>query len=156
MKNKITHELLKEAIVVEVENENKKGVGRPTIFTNVALSKLKQAFLWGCTDKEACFYANISLPAFYRYLKENPEFRDEKDQFKTNITIIARVAIMKGLSDPWLAMRYLERKRPEEFGLKQKVEITTKSASTITDEEFNKILDIYMQNRKKQIEGEKS
>lgn len=160
MKNnkEITNELLEKAIVVEVENQGEKGVGRPTIFTKVALSKLKQAFLWGCTNKEACFYADVSLPAFYRYLKENPEFRDEKELLKCNLTMLARIAIMKGINDPRIAMRYLEKKKPEEFGRGRKVEVITKSDPVlqITDAELEQMFKTYMENRKIQIEGEKS
>lgn len=156
--NEISKELLEKTIIVEVENQRQKIAGRPTVFTKVALSKLKQAFLLGCSDKEACFYADISRPAFYRYSKENLEFRDEKERLKTNLTIIARIAIMKGLSNPRIALRYLEKKLPEEFGLRQKARINAKPEPIplITDAEFEEILKIYTENHKNQIGGEKN
>ena len=37
-----------------------KAVGRPTIMTPQVLQKLELAFSYGCTDDEACFFADIA------------------------------------------------------------------------------------------------
>ena len=53
-------------------------MARPTKMTGEAVSKLEKAFLMGCTDLEACVYAEISKHCLYRYEEKNPEFRDRK------------------------------------------------------------------------------
>lgn len=44
--------------------------GRPTVMTKQALSKLRTAFMIGCTDKEACIHAGISESVLYRFCKK--------------------------------------------------------------------------------------
>ena len=51
-----------------------KAVGRPTIMTPQVLQKLELAFSYGCTDDEACFFADIAPATLYNYQKEYPEF----------------------------------------------------------------------------------
>lgn len=46
------------------------------------LSKLEQAWLWGCTDKEACLWAGISVVALQRYQNKDEEFRGQKQLFQ--------------------------------------------------------------------------
>ena len=56
--------------------------GRPTKMTPECISKLEDAFSWGCTDSEACCFADISMAALYRYCEKNEEFRDRKEKLK--------------------------------------------------------------------------
>ena len=46
------------------------------------LEQLKQAFSLAASDKEACAYAQISVDALYRYQRQNPEFRQQKNLLK--------------------------------------------------------------------------
>jgi hypothetical protein len=97
-------------------------VGRPTIFTEVILQKLEGAFLLDCTDEEACFVANISPSSLYNYQKENEEFLERKKALKQNPIIKARQEVIKGMDgNPELALKYLERKRRDEFNPKNTV-----------------------------------
>lgn len=87
------------------------------------VSKLEAAFASGATDKEACVYAGISRSALFRYEEENPEFRNRKLQLKAYPVLQARQTVVKAITtDPNLAFKYLERKLPNEFGAKVKVE----------------------------------
>ena len=71
----------------------------------------------GCNDQEACFLADISPSVFYNYQKRYPAFRERKDALKTRPVIIARKSVNDAMKDDgWLAMKYLQQKRPEEFG----------------------------------------
>ncbi len=54
--------------------------GRPTVVTKHVLRKLEEAFSWGCTDREAFFHANIASATFYAYQKDNPEFKERKEE----------------------------------------------------------------------------
>ena len=81
---------------------------------------LEQAFKLDATDVEACAYADISETQLYYYQRNiNPDFLVLKNKWKQTPTIIARHAVVGGLKDdPILSFRYLERKLPDEFALK--------------------------------------
>lgn len=81
------------------------------------LQKLELIFSMGGTDAEAAFYAGISLSALYSYQKEHPEFLERKQALKSSPVLKARMTIVKSLeSDPKVAMWYLSKKCPQEFG----------------------------------------
>lgn len=90
------------------------------MMTDETLRKLREAFLMGCSDVEACLYADIGTTAFYDYQKEHPEFTEEKEQLKENPVIEARQSILKHMGkDGNLALKFLERRKKDEFSLKQ-------------------------------------
>jgi len=94
--------------------------GRPTKMTKQRLGKLREAFLWGCTDSEACLYAGIHPDTLYEYQKKNVEYSEQKNVLKSNPVLLARKTVVDALtSDPKLALRFLERKASDEFSLKQ-------------------------------------
>lgn len=96
--------------------------GRKPKITNLLLGKLREAFLWGCTDREACLYADINPDTLYEYQKQHPEYTDQKELYKSNPILIARKSVVDALkTDPNLALKYLERKRSDEFSIKQTI-----------------------------------
>ena len=91
-------------------------VGRPSSFTPELIGKLEHAFSLGCSDLEACFYADISKTALYNYQKDNPEFVDRKEALKQSPTFIARNTVVREIAEKGeLALKYLERKVKAEF-----------------------------------------
>lgn len=90
--------------------------GRPTIMTPETIDKLRQAFMMGCSDREACVYANIANQTLYNYQLTNPEFLEQKMTFKAYPLIKARKTIFDNLGEVKTAQWYLERKQPKEFG----------------------------------------
>lgn len=105
--------------------------GRPSVMTEVVIQKLEQAFAMGCTDLEACLYAEISKSTFYDYIKENPEFSDRKDILKEMPVLKARESVIRHMEqDGNLAMKYLERKKKDEFASRS--ELTGKDGAAIT------------------------
>lgn len=98
-------------------------VGRPTNFTHEVLQKLEDAFSWGCTDSEACCYANISVRSLYDYCAANEAFSHRKEQLKDMPTMRARRIIDASLKDNDLntANRVIDRKE----GQKIKQDITS-------------------------------
>ena len=97
--------------------------GRRKVIDKIVLGKLREAFLWGCTDREACFYAGINPDTLYEFQKENPKYSEQKEVFKSNPILVARKSVVDALAkDPQLALKYLERKKSDEFSLKQTVE----------------------------------
>lgn len=96
---------------------NKKA-GRKTVITPYVLRKLKEAFLLGCTDREACLLAGISETALYDYQGNHQGFTEQKNIFKANPILKARQTVIKNLDDPKVAMWFLERRQKAEFSPK--------------------------------------
>lgn len=94
--------------------------GRPTKLTPETIDKLRTAFLMGCSDVEACLFADISKTALYNYQQKNPEFVDQKEQWKEQLALKARTVIANSLNnkDENTAKWYLERKKKDEFSTK--------------------------------------
>lgn len=97
--------------------EDREKVGRPTILTKDVVNKLEQAFSMGCSDLEACFYADISKQTLYNYQAKHPEFVDRKERLKERMIFKARTVIADALNknDENTAKWYLERKKKDEF-----------------------------------------
>lgn len=93
-------------------------IGRPTVMTAETLNKLEQAFAIGCTDEEACVFADISRQTMYAYISENPEFSDKKEALKKKPILKAKNTVVKNLDNPDMALKYLERKCKNEFSTK--------------------------------------
>lgn len=88
----------------------------------MVLTKLEQAFSIGATDAQACFYADISEQALYRYEKENPKFRERKHLLKEKLVLQARQTLAKDIeTNPENAKWYLVKKAPAEFGDRQEI-----------------------------------
>ncbi len=80
------------------------------------MSELKTAFSMDCTDKEACDFAGISEKTLYNYQNTHPEFLQEKQGWKSEIILKARMTVVDALEkDPRLALKYLCYKLPQEF-----------------------------------------
>ena len=109
----------------KTRDDGKLDTGRPTKLTPETIDKLRTAFLMGCSDIEACLYADISKTALYNYQQKNPDFVDKKEQWKEQLTLKARTVIANALNnkDENTAKWYLERKRKDEFSLKSENEV---------------------------------
>ncbi len=97
--------------------------GRPTVITPEVIRKLEDAFIAGCTDLEACCYADISKTALYEYCQKNGEFAERKETLKNQPLMQARFIIKEALVDGDLntANRVIDRKE----GQKIKQDITS-------------------------------
>ena len=86
--------------------------GRPTKMTTATVQKLEEAFLMGCTDLEACLFADISKQTLYNYQEANPEFVDRKEALKQNPFMKSRQVLLGALErdDVSTAHKILERK----------------------------------------------
>lgn len=79
----------------------------------------------GLTVRDACLLANICEDTHYRWLKEHKEYSEAIEKARAafkqrNITVIATASIKSWQAAAWL----LERKMPDEFGLRTKQEIS--------------------------------
>lgn len=85
------------------------------------LERLRHAFAIGCTDEEACAYAQIGKSTLYNYQNDNPEFVEEKEELKKKPVLKAKSVVVASLDDVKNAQWYLERKAKDEFSVKQEV-----------------------------------
>lgn len=86
------------------------------------LLKLEQAFAIGCTDKEACSYAEITENQLYYYENTiNTDFRVRKQELKVKPILKAKQTVVKALDEPEHAKWYLERKKKDEFSNRQEI-----------------------------------
>jgi len=119
----------------------KRKVGRPTVMSKDTLRKLEEIFAIGGSDEEACFYANISHQSLYDYQKKYPEFIERKNSLKQRPILKARQAVVSSLNDPVIAMKYLEKKKKDEFGNDINLNIGTQKDLDRKEEKINKLLE---------------
>ena len=106
-------------------------LGRPTAMTEAVLNKLESAFMLGCTDNEACLYANISAGTLYKYQVDNPEYNERKAVLKDTPLLLARQSVINGLSkDPAHSLKVMER-LSKDYKQKQEVELNSDSFESI-------------------------
>ena len=121
-------------------------IGRPPIIVGDVLNKLEEVFAIGGSDKEACFYADISHQTLYDYQHTHPEFVERKEALKNKPILKARQEVVKGLKDdPEFSLKYLERKLKDEFSVKteSKVDMTLDAKidlRTASDEELEALI----------------
>lgn len=118
------------------KKEKKNQVGRPRAITPEKLEKLEEAFKLGCTNREACFYADVAESTFYDFLKEYPEYSDKIAMWKDYEKIKARYVVHKALEkgDRDMAKWYLERKAKDEFSTKQEFDTTVNNKVVIMND----------------------
>ena len=92
---------------------------RPTVMTPEVIAKLEEAFAWGCTDREACLWAGIAVSTLQLHQDREPEFIERKEALKDTPVLLARKSVVNKLPrDSDLSLKYLERKKKNEFSLK--------------------------------------
>lgn len=102
-------------------------MGRPPKLTPDKIKRLEEAFAMGCSDLEACFWADISKTTLYRYQDEHPEFSARKEALKERPIFLARKAMLNNLEsgqDADFALKYAERKKKDEFSLKTETQLS--------------------------------
>jgi len=72
--------------------------GRPTKMTPETIQKLETAFIAGCTDLEACCYADVSKSTLYDYCQDNPQFSERKETLKNQPVMQARFIVQEALT----------------------------------------------------------
>lgn len=107
-------------------------MSRPTKMTDQVIAKLEEAFCLGCTDLEATLYANIAPATLYLFQEKNKGFLERKTQLKETPILKARASVIKAFErSPDLALKYLERKKKDEFSLKHDFEHTLREVKPI-------------------------
>lgn len=91
------------------------------------LKKLNNAWSYGCTDAEACLFADITIADLQEIFKQNPNLKDERRLLKKKPNMKARMNIVDSINAGNLdtSKWYTERKMKDEFSTKQVVEEET-------------------------------
>lgn len=102
--------------------------GRKTVMTPEVIAKLEEAFGWGCSDVEACLWAEIAPATLYQYQEKNPKFAERKADLKETPVLLARKTVVNAIKkgDRTTAMQYLERKKKDEFSTKTENDVRVK------------------------------
>jgi uncharacterized phage-associated protein len=95
---------------------------------------LREGFLRGYTDREACYYAHIAPSTLYDFCLKNPDFSEQKEAWKDNPVLHSRDniynAIKKGsVQDSWPMLR---AKRKAEFA-DMKFDVPVEKALSLDD-----------------------
>lgn len=73
----------------------------------------------GCSLHEACLHGIVPYTTVIDYYNNDEELRKKIDRLQNEPILRARESLNKGVLDnPELALRYLERKKKDEFSLK--------------------------------------
>lgn len=98
--------------------KNRSRAGRPRAINDATIQKLEQAFSFGCTNREACLFADISEAVLYAYFANNPQFSERVEKLKDSVKLHARMNVARSIVEKknrddskW----YLERKAKDEF-----------------------------------------
>lgn len=104
-----------------ITKKNPLGAGRDTKMTPAMVEKLTKYFMQGHTRIEACILAGIHKATLINYCKKNPDFSSLIDELRQKPAAIARNIINSELKkgDKEVAKWYLERKKKDEFSLRQ-------------------------------------
>ena len=90
--------------------------------TPETIQKLEAAFAIDATIEEACLYAGISPSTYHNWINNNPDLLEKFTALRNTPILKARQTVVGSLGDANHAFKYMERKRPEEFMPKQKIE----------------------------------
>lgn len=149
------------AAITNRERTNRKIAEAVTKKSEEIIHKLEEAFSIDASIGEACFYAGIAVQTYYNWIKNDPKLLERLNELRNKPVLLARQRIVKGVNESYSnAMDYLSRKRPQEFGNKQKLEVEAKvltmdvtqneAAQKLADEYEEKLKEAIAQERKKQ------
>lgn len=98
-------------------------MARPTVMTPEVIAKLEEAYAWGCTDPEACLWADIAPATLYKYQEKHPEFTERKKELQETPIMLSRKNIINALQrgDRETAKWMLERKKKNEFSTRSEM-----------------------------------
>jgi len=79
---------------------------------NKKIQKIREALSWGCSEIEACHYAEVSLATLEKYLQQNPQFREEKNRLETLPNVLLKKRLFEAIAEakPETCLKLLERK----------------------------------------------
>lgn len=99
-----------------VSTEKLPGLETAVVVSDDKLKAVREAVAIGASFKEICYYADVPEDALKKFLEQNPRVSESLDLLAQRPILRARQTLDKAIGeDPAMALRFLERKRPEEF-----------------------------------------
>lgn len=95
-----------------------------------ALDLLLTAFKLGSPVKEACGLAGITARQYKYFAQLHPEIAEFRVMHEASHLLRARMTVIKSLSDPKFAFKYLIKKKRDEFGTTR--EVSNKTVQAVT------------------------
>jgi hypothetical protein len=116
----------KPAVNKNLKADERPGRGRPSKYTPEVVERICYSLSQGNTRTTAATCAGISMETFAVYVREFPEFSDaikraEEQAVEHYVNVIHTASTQTWQAAAW----YLERRRKEDFGKQDKVDITT-------------------------------
>lgn len=89
--------------------------GRPTVFTDETLQKLKEAFMIGANIKEASLHADVSPSTIYNKMYEDEEFKEKVEQWQSCLHYRAKKVLSNAIDsgDTRVALDVLKHTSPD-------------------------------------------
>lgn len=95
--------------------------------TEETIKKLEEAFALDASVEEACFYANISKPTYYSWIKQEPKLEERFNDLRQKPILLARQTVIQKMTDSYSnSMDYLSRKKKAEFSTRSEVDVNAK------------------------------
>jgi hypothetical protein len=116
----------KPAVKKNLKAEERPGRGRPSKYTPEVVERICYSLSQGNTRTTAVTCAGVSMPTFHTWMNEFPDFSDaikraEEQAVEHYVNVIHTASTQTWQAAAW----YLERRRKEDFGKQDKVDITT-------------------------------
>jgi hypothetical protein len=119
------------------------------------IKKLLEAFSYDCNLREACIHAGISQQTYYNWIGQNPKLLEEFDAARNGVYFKARRAVADSVGDVRVALVFLEKKVPEEYGAKSKVEHSGMIATVpVEGEKGQAVMDKIVAQKEKELDEE--
>lgn len=117
---------------IEIVTRNTKLMAKTWKKTPATMRKLEEAYSYGCTDDEAAHYAGITRATLQNWTREDAKLSARFQALKTKPIFSARRSLHDHIpKDGNLALKYLERAKPEEFAPEAHLRIEGGNFSTV-------------------------
>jgi hypothetical protein len=116
----------KPAVKKNLKADERPGRGRPSKYTPEVVERICYSLSQGNTRTTAVTCSGVSMPTFHTWMNEFPDFSDaikraEEQAVEHYVNVIHTASTQTWQAAAW----YLERRRKEDFGKQDKVDITT-------------------------------
>ena len=102
---------------------------KPTILTDAIKQRAEIVFALDGDVKEVAYYCGVSTRRMNIWLEANPEWKEHCEMLRQKPVLKARQAVVGHLDDPEFALKYLSKKKKDEFS--DRTEMTGKNGEAL-------------------------
>lgn len=130
-------------------------MGRRTKATDLRVATILDALRAGNTRRAAAAYGQVSHETFYRWLRDDVTFSDAVEKAEADAEVRALAVIIRAAQGgTWQAAAWwAERRRPSDYALHQKVEMSGKDGGPIEHRDISTLPDHERQALAEAIRG---